>query len=285
MKLLRSLSVAVAVAGACRSGVADPVVSSAATVTWEDNITRTPFAGAKDDAFTYALGGDAEWHDQLTRDVAVQYGAGLELETCPRYDGLDRADASLRLALRRKVGLGPYAPAFRAEVCYAGSTYRDSQHDGTRFTANLSWTQRWNDSWQTVVAANYLQNDGRAASYDYHDRGLSAEARYDLTERWQLSAGVRRQFGEEVVYAWLGGAGAAYPYAYATWKNAVEIPTFGRHWYGYTIDAHADSFWVELSPALGGDSSLPLRFEQTAVVGRGEGFHTRLLSLSFVKRF
>ncbi|HVZ65151.1 MAG TPA: hypothetical protein VG936_11315 [Lacunisphaera sp.] len=285
MKLLGLLSVAATVTGACLPGIAGPILSSAASATWEDNITRTPFAGAQHDAFTYGLSGDAEWHRQLSRDVAVQYGAGLEFETCPRYDGLDRTDASLQLAVRRKLGLGPYAPAFRAEVCYAASTYRDSEHNGTRFTADLSWTQRWNDSWQTIVAANYLQNDGRAATYDYHNRGVSAEVRYDLTETWELSAGARRQFGEQVVYAWLGGAGARYPYAYATWKNAVEIPTFGPHWYGYTIDAHADSFWIELSPALTGDCSLPLRFEQTAVVGRGEGFHTRLLSLSFIKRF
>jgi len=285
LKLLGLLSVAAAVTGVTLPALGGPVLSSAASATWEDNITRTPFAGAMHDAFTYTLGGDAEWHDQLSRDIALQYGAGAELEHCPKYDGLDRVEGSLKAALRRKVGLGPYAPAFRAEVCYSASSYRDSQHDGTRFTANLSWSQRWNDSWQTVVAANYLQNDGRAACYDYHNRGLSAEARYDLTERWQISAGARRQFGEQVVYAWLGGAGAAYPYAYATWKNAVEIPTFGRNWYGYTIDAHADSFWLELSPALGSNSSLPLRFEQTAVVGRGEGFHTRLLSLSFVKRF
>ena len=135
------------------------------------------------------------------------------------------------------------------------------------------------------MAARYAGNDGRAASYDHHNRGLSFVTNYDLTERWQLSGGIRREWGEEVTYAWVGGSGASYPYAYDTWKNTVEVPTYGPNWKAYTIDAHTDTVWFSLSPALGPDRSLPLRIEQTAVVGRGESFRCHLISLSFVQRY
>ncbi len=267
------------------AGLAGPITSSGVSASWVGNITRTPYDDAVHDATVYDVTGAAEWHNQMSRDVSLQYGADAGWETCPKYDGLDRVLAGVQFSVRRKVGLGPFAPAFRAEVSYTGNWYRESLRDGTRFTANFSWTQRWSYSWQTVLTTDFLNNDGHAAAYDYHNRGLSLETRYDFNERWQLAAGAERRWGEQVTYAWLGGSGASFPYAFDTWKNTTEISTFGPNWYAYTIDAHADSVWFSISPALGGNCSLPLRFEQTAVVGRGESYRIRTISLSFVKRF
>ena len=266
-------------------GAASPLLSSSASASWVDNITRSPYIDAAHDAAVYDVTGAAEWHNQLSRDVALQYGANAGYESCPKYDGLDRVLAGVQFAVRRKLGLGPYAPAFRAELSYTGDWYRESLRNGTRLVAGFSWTQRWNDSWQTVLAGDFLHNDGHAAAYDYHNRGLSLEARYDINERWQLAAGAERRLGEQITYAWLGGSGATFPYVFDIWKNTTGISTFGKNWNAYSIDAHADSVWLSISPALGGNSSLPLRYEQTAVVGRGESYHTRMISLSFVKRF
>ena len=271
--------------GAQHLGLAGPVLSSSASASWVDNITHSPYLDAAYDATVYDVNGAAEWHNQLSRDVSLQYGANAGYESCPKYDGLDRVLAGMQFSVRRKLGLGPFAPAFRAEVSYTGSWYRESLRNGTRLVASCSWTQRWNDSWQTILAADFLHNDGHAAAYDYHNRGHSLETRYALTERWELAAGAGRRMGEQITYAWLGGSGAEFPYAFDTWKNTTEISTFGKNWNAYTIDAHADSVWFSISPALGGNSSLPLRFEQTTVVGRGESYHTRMISLSFVKRF
>jgi len=265
---------------AATPGLASPILSASTSVSWDENITRCPYPGGTRDAVLYDLNGVAEWHNQLSRDVSLQYGLSAGYEACPRFDGLDRMLAGLQVSVRRKVGLGPFAPAFNAAFCYTGDWYRESLHRGTRFTANLSWSQRWNDAWQTVLTADVLHNNGHGAAYDYHNRGLSLEARYDISARWELAAGGGRRWGDQITYAWLGGGGATFPYAFEIWKNTIDIPTFGPNWYAYSIDGHADTVWFSFSPALGA-----LRFEQTSVVGRGESYRTRQVSLSFVFRF
>ncbi len=285
MKLSPTLLAAIIGLSAPCVCAADPVMIASASTSWEDNITRCPDPDAARSAALYDITGSAEWRNQLNRDVALQFEADAGVETCPRYDGLDRMLAGVELSVRRKFGLGPLAPAFRAGLSFTGSSYRESFRNSTRLIAGLSWTKRWDESWQTVLAAEFLRNDGRAHVYDYQNQGLSFEVRYDLSERWQLAAGVRRQWGDQVTYAWLGGSGALYPYGYETWKNSTDVSTYGPNWNAYTIDAHADSYWFSISPALDGNRSLPLRFEETAVVGKGESYRTRLISLSFVQRF
>ena len=285
MKFLHVLLTAAICLGAQNPGAAEPVLTARASASWVDNITRSPYIDAAHDAALYDVTGVAEWRTQVTRDVSLQFAANAGFESCPKYDGLDRVLAGVRFTLRRKLGLGPFAPAFRAELSYAGNWYRDSLRNGTRLVAGFSWTQRWNDSWQTLLSADILHNDGHAAAYDYHNRGLSLEARYDINERWELAAGAERRWGEQLTYAWLGGSGATFPYVFEIWKNTIDIPTFGPNWNAYSLDARADTVWFSISPALGGNRSLPLRFAQTSVVGRGESYKTRLISLSFVQRF
>jgi hypothetical protein len=271
--------------GVKNANAAGPVMSASASASWADNITRSPYIVAAHAAALFDVTGVAEWRSQVSRDVSLQFDANAGFESCPKYDGLDRVLAGVQFSAQRKFGLGPLAPALRAELSYTGNSYREAQRNSTRLIASLSWTKRWDDSWQTVLAAEYLRNDGRAPAYDYHNRGLSLEARYDVSERWQLAAGLRRQWGEQLTYAWLGGSGATFPYVFDIWRNTTEISTFGPNWNAYSIDAHADTLWFSISPALGGNRSLPLRFEQTSVVGRGESYRTGLISLSYVQRF
>lgn len=264
---------------------AEPVISGSGSVSWTENITRSPYEEAGKDAAIYAASAEAEWRNQLSRDLSLAFSTKAGLEKCPRFDGLDRTLAGLTLAARRKAGLGPMAPVFRADLSFTGSWYRETMRTGNRWDAGLSWSKRWSDSWQTVLAADFMVNNGRARVYDYQHGGLSLEGRYDLSDRWQLTGGLKREWGDQVTYAWIGGSGASFPYVFEIWKNTTDIPTYGPNWQAYTMSAHADKVWLELSPALGRDRSLPIRYEQTIVVGHGESYLTRMLSLSYVQRF
>ena len=285
MRISHALFAALIFFGADGAAGAGPTMSTSASATWEENITRCPDNDAAQNAMLYDVTGEARWRNQVSRDVSLHFGANAGIESCPRYDGLSRILVGGQFALQRKVGLGPLAPVFRADLSYTGSRYRETERNGTRLLAGFSWSKRWNESWQTVLAAEYMTNHGRARVHDYSNRGLSFEARYDFAERWQFAAGLKRQWGEQVTYAWLGGSGADFPYAYEIWKNTADSPTFGNNWSVYTIDAHADTLWISISPALNGDRSLPLRYEQTSVVGHGESYKVRMISLSFVQRF
>lgn len=286
MKLPHAMLTAVTCLGcALTTSAAGPILSTSASASWMGDITRCPYIEATHDAYLFEATGDAEWRNQVTRDVAVQFDANAGFQSCLKYDGLDHVMAGGQFSVRRKFGLGPLAPVIRTELSLTGYRYRDALRNGTRLIASLSWSKRWNYSWQTALGAEFLRNEGRGAAYDYHNRGLSFETRYDLSSRWQLATGARRQWGDQLTYAWLGGSGASYPYAYEIWKNTIDITTFGPNWQAYTIDAHADSVWISLSPALDGNRSLPLRYEETSVMGHGESYRTKLISLSFIQRF
>ena len=285
MRIPTALVAALVSVGAVDIAGAEPITSASASATWVENITRCPDPAAAHDAMVYDGTFEARWRNQISRDVSLHFEANAGIESCPRYDGLDRVLLGAQVAMQRKFGLGPFAPLLRATLSYTGSSYREKWLNGTRLLAGLSWSKRWNDNWQTVLTAEYMSNNGRAHVYDYRNRGLSFEAHYDFTERWQLTAGLKRQWGEQMVYAWLGGSGASFPYDYDSWKNTTEVRTYGRDWYAYSMDAHADSAWISISPALGGNRSLPLRLEQTSVAGRVERYKVRMISLSFVQRF
>ncbi|MDI1320651.1 MAG: hypothetical protein PSW75_10740 [bacterium] len=269
-------------AGFVRAG---PTTSASLSAAWEENITHTTFEAEAYDAMLYEGNFEGQWHSQVSHDVLLNFGANAGFESCPRYHDLDRVLLGAEVGIQRKFGLGPLAPVLGADLSYTGSASRGSERSGARLLAGLKWSRRWNESWQTVVAADYMANTGRARVYHYSNHGLSLETHYDFAEHWQLTAGCKREWGEQVAYAWIGGRGASYPYAYAIWKNTTDSGTFGKNWQVYTMDAHADIAWISISPVLAGDRSLPLRYEQTSVVGRGESYKVRLLSLSFVQRF
>ncbi|MEI6106818.1 MAG: hypothetical protein WCR49_07345 [Opitutae bacterium] len=285
MKLSHALVIALAGFGAISLSAGDPVISAFTSATWTDNITRCPDPVARKNAALYDVAGSTEWRTQASRDVSLHFATDAGLEACPEFDGLNRLQVGARGAVRRKLGLGPYAPVLRADLGYTGSWYKESSRTGTRFNAVLSWSQRWNDNWQTIMAGEYMHNDGHSPAYDYQNRGLSFEARYDFSARWQLAAGVRRQWGDQIFYAWLGGSGAFFPYDYDQWKNTAEDTTFGKNWYAYSMDSTANSGWVSLSCALGANTSLPLRWEEVHVFNYGESYRCRMLSLSLVHRF
>jgi len=285
LKLLPVLIAGLSCSGILRLVAADFVTSVDTSVSREDNVTRCPDPEAVKSGTFYDVSGSAEWRTQVSRDVSVQFSTDAGLQSCPEFSGLDRSSAGLHFGLRRKLGLGPLAPALRADLSYTESWYRDTAHNGTRLNASLSWSQRWNETWQTVLTGEYLNNDGHSHAYDYSNRGLAFETRYDFSEKWQLTAGLRRQWGDQVTYAWVGGSGAYFPYVGEIWQNSSESTTFGRNWYAYTIDAHADTVSLSASYALDPNSSLTLRFDTTSVVGHGESYHNRQVSLNLAHRF
>lgn len=255
------------------------------SATWVDNITRTPFGGAAKNAWVESGTLAADWHQQLSGDLSLALCGNLGGEWCQRFDGLSHTSVGGQAILRYKAGLGPLAPVFSAELAESQRWYREGLLDGSRFTARLAASKRWDNGWQAELAGDYFASNARCPAYDYQNRGLALELTRDPTETWQVRFGARRQWGEQMVYAWLWGAGASFPWAYGIWKNTAEIPTFGAHWYAYSMDATADSFWVSLSPAIGRDQSLPIRFEQVHVKGAGEAYTSRMLSVSYVIRF
>ncbi len=273
------------VVSAPRARADGPLLSAIATAAWAENITRCPDPAAVKNATLYEITGNAEWRRQVTREATVQFAADAGWQSCPEFSGLDHASLGLCIAVRHKPGLGPFAPVWRADISYTDSWYRNTEHNGTRLYASVSWSQRWNDSWQTVLTGEYLHNDGHSPAYDHQNHGLALEVCYDLAAQWQLTSGLRRQWGDQVAYAWLGGSGASFPYVFEIWKNTTDSATFGRNWYAYTMDAHADSGWLSVSRALGNKSSLTLRFEETSVVGQGESYRTSQVSLNFAHRF
>ena len=215
------------------------------------------------------------------------------MEACPRYNGLDFIAAGPRLELRRKFGLGPFAPTLRFAASAGGIIARESERGAWSAAASLSLSKRLSESWRASVSAEWQGQDARESVYDRGLRGLSAEINWDLTDRWQISLGVSRQKGDQTAYAswnhwaWVyyGAAGPALANYYQSLRW-ITSDTFGPGWVAYHIDGHTSLWWVTLSPALSANTALPFRLERVEVRGgAGTRYVSHLVSLSLVHRF
>jgi len=267
--------------------------SGGLTAAWNDNLSHSALAADERTAEVYTASGSFDQRFSLTRDLALLAGGTAALETCPRYDDLDRVSAGAHAELRKKFGLGPLAPVLSLDLGAGGAAFRDSYRDGWSADVTAGLAKRVNDAWRVAVKADWSRQEARQTVYDCENRGLSAETSWDVTDRWQVALGVGREWGQQEAsaswnawsYRYYGGAGPAVANYYGqvpyTYSN-----TFGPGWVAYRVTGHADLGWLSLAPALGPDTALPLRYEAVEVyAGAGTRYISHQLSLSLLHRF
>lgn len=206
---------------------------------------------------------------------------------------MNRWRAEATAALRRKFGLGPLAPALRAHCGIAFADFREKGRTATEITAGVELAKRFTDTLQASVGAEWLEADARHRPFDVRNHRISADASWDLSERWRLGLGGGRTWGEVTANAnpvrWSGATGGALGTGIASYYNSLawEVSdTFGQNWVAYKIDGHGDFWSAMLSPALGDATSIPLRYEHVRWVnGAGIAYVSAFWSVSIVHRF
>lgn len=229
----------------------------------------------------------ANWRDALRHRAGVAAGEFREwragfltagelraaFDHVPEFTRLNAVTVGLGGTIRQKFGFGAYAPAITLDL---GLTHRDARiagDDGWTADGALRVTKRLTESWRLGVVGDWQQHYARGSIWDTHGNG--------------------RLWGDFVSNAgpsvWpLALAGALGPevqdyYRQTAWGVTHSL---GPGWVSYRVSGRVSFWWLELSPALGRNTSLPLRYESLFSVNKvGIKYRQDIWTLQVLHRF
>jgi hypothetical protein len=273
--------------------VAAEVRVSAATA-WVDNVSRTSHLPSQKSARVDEVAAMLGTSRQLAHDWLLFADGLATLQRVENFAALDHGGIAGTLTLRRKFGLGPYAPRLELAGTLSGRVFRESGRSGWQPDLTLRFAQRLAGGWQGAAGAGWTHFVAQAKPYDVQTRRLFAETSYAVNDRWQVGAGASRQWGEFTANAagaiWAqaigGGLGPVIFNHYNTLAWAVT-DSYGPGWVAYRIrDSRADAWWAEVAPALSDRTTLALRYGAVRVVNAiGIKYDTTAWTVRLAHRF
>jgi hypothetical protein len=267
--------------------------STEASAGWSENISHTSAAANRKSAARYQAAGSAgmlhEWAGGLVTMSSLE-GA---IDTAPRYPKFGSFTVGPQMTVRRKFGLGAFAPVLEAGGELAYRATRVGLDDGWTTTANLRLSKRLTSSWRVAVTGDWSRHDGRTATFTTDQHRLFGQLAWDPTDWLQISYGAGRLWGTVIANAagdvWARALSGGLGNAVLTYYNTVpwrRTDIFGPGWVSYRVEGYANFQWLELSPALGRNTSLPLRLERTNTTNLiGIKYPQEFWSLSLLHRF
>ena len=212
----------------------------------------------KDDtAFEFSL--SPGYHSQLSGYTGLTVSADLGVTRQLDYNGLDNIAAGVNAGLRRKFGLGLYAPWARISGSARYHGYDDGQRDGWLFTASVDGGKLLTDRLSIQLGYRYesrrtnesvhipalVANFGiRGDAFDTDAHNLSLNGMYQINQRLSLVLGYTFRTGEitsttlrnnEIFEA----------------SDAISVdPVYGPDRFAYRISADTNIFSAGVSLAI-----------------------------------
>lgn len=260
---------------------------------WVGNTSRTPNPPDVKDGMRYELGLATGWHHQLSRNWQTELTAEASWQTEPDFRGLDTLQFGAAASVQRKFGLGPLAPMLQLQTGLHYANVRESDRSHTEATAGMALTKRLATTWRVTGGADWTEQSAGEPTFDLRHHRVHAALAWDVLPQWRIGLGGSRQWGEFVANApwgtWAGAlAGKKGPavrdyYRTVPWRTTS---TYGPGWVAYRVEGRANIWWLELSPALGTHTALPLRYERIDMQNKvGLRYVTEIWSLSVLHRF
>lgn len=265
----------------------------AASTAWAENISHTSSAADRKSAVRDQLSGGASWLHEWPGSFVSVLDVSATAETIRHYSKAGSMTVGPTFSVRRKFGLGAFAPLAEATI---GAAYRDARlayDDGWSPTASLRVAKRISGAWRVALTTDWAQHDGKNATFDTSHHRVFAQLAWDPTPRLQISYGVGRLWGSFTANAsapvWtraLGGALGAKVFEYYNTVPWLTTEMYGPRWVTYRVEGFANFQWLEISPALGRNTSLPFRLERTNTINLiGVAYPQEIWSLSVLHRF
>ena len=264
-----------------------------ASATWADNISRSAFPADQTDALRHDARLTASQLRPLATGLSLIAEAGAGYEIVPRYPRNSAYFGGATVALRKKFGLGAFAPVFVTEVGLQRREARLAGDDSWIASGAMRFSQRFTDAWRASLTGDWEQHYAAHSTFDVRHHRVFATLTWDLTERWQLSGGHGSLWGDFDASAsagtwWRALNGFISP-GVTTYYNTVSwevTDAYGPGWVSYRVTGRSDFWWLELSPALGPNTSLPLRYESAYAVNRaGVKYEQYSWTLGVLHRF
>ncbi|HVU16393.1 MAG TPA: hypothetical protein VHD32_05690 [Candidatus Didemnitutus sp.] len=264
-----------------------------ATYTWATNLSRTSYAPDRENGALYDLTVAGAWHRQINADWLATTEIDATAEQVHPFPLLDNNSITGEVDLRRKFGLGPFAPTltFSGKVGYVDYHDPDRSHDNFQLATTLG--KRLTESWRVSATGTWNDERASAATYSIRNQRLAVETAWDIFEGCELSAGASRWWGQltananEDIFA-QAEAGSLGPVVADYYRSVAHEHSnaYDTDWLAYRIDCRADFWWVGASYALNDNTSIPLRYESAYVVNRAQvSYRSEFWSLSVVHRF
>ncbi len=263
------------------------------STTWAENINRASSPSDWTDSVQVDARATASLLTPLITGVSLITEVDAGYTSLPRYDRNSTVHAGARTALRWKFGLGAFAPVLTTDVTLARRASRLNGADSWLATSGLSLSKRFTDSWRASLTGDWAQNYAPHSVFDTRHHRLFGQVTWDLTDRWQLTYGRGSLWGDITANAsariWaraLGGLISPAVGAYYPTLSYETTDSFGPGYVTYRFKARSDFWWLELAPALGPNTSLPLRYESTFTVNFvGVKYRQDLWTLGILHRF
>jgi hypothetical protein len=204
-----------------------------------------------------------------------------------RYTGLSHNDMGASASLRRKLGLGPYAPWIRASLGASRVIYRDALRSGWTYDAALAVGKRHSTSWDSLLELRHDRRttDGErrvvanfsGAVYEVSGWTGAASSNLDLNDRLRLSAGYAMRAGDITSTA---------VHTQRIWDASTAWnKDAGLGGDGYRIRARTHMVSLGASIALGPDASFNVGVERwLSRANGGFDYYNTLVLASFMLR-
>ena len=264
-----------------------------ASITWAENFSRTSAVPTQKSAQFYSMDASLDHRLQLSPNWLLQASGEVAGYWVPKYTALNHFAAGAQLNLQRKFGLGPFAPVLQFHSSLTGYAVNEGGRSGWQLQGGVQLSKRLTEAWRISGGMDWTEYAARHHPFDTNQHTARLEVTWDVTDRWQFNVGGSRLWGQLTANAagsvWAqainGGFG---PVIYEVYnRNPWAVTdTFGSGWVAYRISGHADTWWLEMAPALSDHTSLALRYETVKVINEvGIRYDSAFWSLSVVHRF
>lgn len=268
-------------------------LSALVSTTQTDNFSRTAHAPSRKNADTYELGLTSLHSRQLGRNVLLLGAIEAGTIAVPDYELTAYSRLGGRLTLQRKFGLGPQATVLQvgAGTNYKAARYADDR--GWTTEASIQLAKRVLPNVKLAATVGWLEHTAQRDVFDLNQHSYSAEARWDLNNRWSLLGSAGRISGDIVANApwsiWGLALGGTFGPAASRYYNSRPWKTtnlYGPGWASYNMEGDVDLWSVALECAVGDHTAVELRRSVADVVNvLGVAYPTDSWSLGLTHRF
>jgi len=238
------------------------------------------------------IGGHLSMYQVMTLGEGYTLSAGGDLsgENFHRLDGLNNASLGGGLTLKKKWGLGAFAPWTRVGASIDRSDYRDNYRNASIYRATVAAGRRIDDRWN--LWADYAFERRAAATQEQQEPGISGDAyseeshrlaanvEYALNEVLTLDANLSVRRGDIVTTT------LSEYRIYDAARAIAEDPAFGPDAYAYKLVGTTYGFRVGIDYSPTPHSLIECGFERfdTRAEG-GNGYTKSMPEISWSYRY
>jgi len=285
-----SLSAFLVFCAACHTARSDWTLATSAALTHDDNVGNARDHASVVGDSSAAASASLLQLISIADGFSLSAGGDLSGQMHERLSGLNTASVDGVLSLKKKWGVGAFAPWTRAGISVGRGDYADRYRDATLYRASMEAGKRLDERWN--FWAKYAFERRRAEPVEYGVYGMSSDVfseqgrsfnagvEYQLSGRTSLRLGSLLRHGDVVSTTQPG----SFVYAYA--KAVAPDPTFGPGAYAYRLEGTTFGARLGVDYSLTAHNLIGYGFQRLETHAQGGNNYTDSLSdLTWIYRF